>query len=75
MLAGVKKGKVASGCHNFQKWTNLYFFMHEAEKSLCLVCKETVTVFKENSIKRLYDTKHKLPYDQYVGLWRQQTIT
>ncbi|KAL3865089.1 hypothetical protein ACJMK2_006720 [Sinanodonta woodiana] len=57
--------KIDSECRNFQeKWTNSYFFVQRDEKLLCLICKE----------KRHYETKHKIKYDGYVGLCREQKI-
>ncbi|KAL3853930.1 hypothetical protein ACJMK2_013225 [Sinanodonta woodiana] len=74
-MAGGKKRKIDSECRNFQeKWMNSYCFVQRDEKPLCLICKETVAVFKEHNIKRLHETKYKIKYDGYVGLCREQKI-
>lgn len=71
-----KKRKVDSECRVFQeKWTNMYFFVAQGEKCVCLICKESISVFKEHNIKRHYDSKHKQTYNQYVGVCREHKIT
>ena len=71
-----KKRKVDSECRVFQeKWTNMYFFVAQGEKCLCLICKESLSVFKEHNIKRHYDSKHKQTYNKYVGVCRENKIT
>lgn len=71
-----KKRKVDSECRVFQeKWTNMYFFVAQGEKCLCLICKESLSVFKEHNIKRHYDSKHKQTYNKYVGVCHENKIT
>ena len=52
----------------------VFFGVQRNEKPLCLICKETVAVFKEHNIKRHYETKHKIKYDGNVGLCREKKI-
>ncbi|PVD22950.1 hypothetical protein C0Q70_16210 [Pomacea canaliculata] len=70
-----KKRRVDSECRNFQeKWTDLYFFIQHDSKPTCLICKESVAVFKEHNIKRHYETKHKNKYDGILGSSRTEMI-
>ena len=52
-----KKSKVDSEGHRFQ-WKLEYFFTEIRNNCVCLICQETVAVFKEFNIKRHYQTKH-----------------
>ncbi len=60
MPTGNEKRKVDSGCRVFQeKWTNVYFFVAQGEKCLYLICKESISVFKEHNVKRHEERFHK----------------
>lgn len=55
-----KKRKVTHECRVFNKdWTYNYFFTDVGEKAICLLCQDTVAVFKEYNLKRHYQSKHK----------------
>ena len=54
-----KKRKIEFECRVFkEEWTNLYWFISVKDKSVCLLCHETVSVFKEYNLKRHYLTIH-----------------
>ncbi len=51
-----KKRKVDAECRVFnQEWTTKYFVTNVGTKVVCLICQETVSVFKEFNIKRQRD--------------------
>ena len=55
-----KKRKVNSECRVFKdEWIWKYFFTVVKDKPLCLICNETVAVFKEYNISRHFTSKHK----------------
>ena len=41
----------------------------------CLICNETIAVLKKCNIRRHYDTKHKVDYEQFTGKLRAGNIT
>ena len=54
-----KKRKVDSECRVFNKeWITKYFFTEVQSTAVCLICQETVAVFKEYNISRHFATKH-----------------
>ena len=54
-----KKRKVDSECRVFNKeWITKYFFNEVRSTAVCLICQETVAVFKEYNISRHFATKH-----------------
>nr|XP_040035572.1 general transcription factor II-I repeat domain-containing protein 2-like isoform X2 [Gasterosteus aculeatus aculeatus] len=57
------KRKIDSECRVFNpQWTRDYFFVQLKEKAVCLVCQETVAVFKEYNLRRHYESRHKDKY-------------
>lgn len=40
------------------EWTSKYFFAEVRSKAVCLICQETVAVYKEYTIKRHFSSKH-----------------
>ena len=53
-----KKRKIEEECHVFKKqWTERYFFNDFGVKAVCLICHETVAVFKEYNLKRHFQKK------------------
>ena len=59
MATVAKKRKVDSECRRFQnKWKLESFFTEIRNNCVCLICHETVAVFKEFNVKRHYQTKH-----------------
>uniref|UniRef100_A0AAX7SFU8 SPIN-DOC-like zinc-finger domain-containing protein n=1 Tax=Astatotilapia calliptera TaxID=8154 RepID=A0AAX7SFU8_ASTCA len=58
-MSGPKKRKVDRECRVFKKeWTTKYFFTEHRSSAVCLICQETVAVFKEYNISRHFATKH-----------------
>jgi hypothetical protein len=43
------------------------FFLDNKDKTVCLICTDTVSVFKECKIKRHCDARHKEKYDVFEG--------
>ena len=39
-------------------WTDLYFFVKQKGKPICVICNETVSVNKEFNLKEHHKTKH-----------------
>ena len=53
-----KKRKLEDECCVFSKvWIERYFFTDVGDKAVCLICSETVSVFKEYNVKRHFETK------------------
>ncbi|KAL3980946.1 trypsin [Sarotherodon galilaeus] len=58
-MSGPKKRKVDRECRVFKKeWTTKYFFTEHRSSAVCLICQETVAVFKAYIISRHFATKH-----------------
>lgn len=58
-MSGPKKRRVDSECRVFnEEWTAKYFFTEIQSKSVCLICQETVGVFKDYNISHHFSTKH-----------------
>nr|XP_057931891.1 general transcription factor II-I repeat domain-containing protein 2 [Doryrhamphus excisus] len=69
-----KKRKVDREGRRFQdKWKFEYFFTEIRNNCVCLICQETVAVFKEFNIKRHYQTKHA-SYDKLTGNERGEKV-
>ncbi|XP_053577946.1 G patch domain and ankyrin repeat-containing protein 1 isoform X1 [Bombina bombina] len=63
-----KKRKVDAECRAFKpSWTNDFFVVADKGVVLCLICNETLAVFKEYNIKRHYSTKHSSTFDSLTG--------
>jgi hypothetical protein len=61
-----KKRKVDHGCRVFKdQWTQKFFFVQNKDKAVCLICMDSVSVFKECNIERHYDARHKEKYDVF----------
>jgi hypothetical protein len=43
-----------------EKWTDEYFCVSMNGKALCLICNESISVFKDYNIARYYNSKHKV---------------
>jgi hypothetical protein len=43
------------------------FFVQNKGKAVCLICKDSVSVFKVCNIKQHYDARHKEKYDVFQG--------
>lgn len=57
-----------------EKWTNDYFFVEINNKALCLICRESVAVFKEYNLNRHYVQKHASRFDTYQGMIREDKV-
>ena len=54
-----EKRKIEDECRTFNtEWTYKYFFTNFGSKAVCLMCQESVAVFKEYNLKRHFQTKH-----------------
>ena len=54
-----KRQKIEDECHVFnEEWSQRYFFTGVGVKSACLICRETVAVFKEYNLIHLFQLKH-----------------
>lgn len=74
MATAAKKRKVDREGRRFQdKWRLEYFFTEIRNNCVCLICQETVAVFKEFNIKRHYQTKHA-NYDKLTGDERSEKL-
>lgn len=51
-----------------EEWEEKYFFTIQNTKLICLICRETIAVFKKYNIKRHYEIKHNdyLKFDKEV---------
>jgi hypothetical protein len=68
LLKPTKKRKVDHECRVFkEQWTQKYFIVQNKDKAVCLICKDSVSVFKECNIERHYDARHKEKYDVFQG--------
>jgi len=74
-MSSNKKRKVTDEGRIFnKKWTAEYFFIEIKNGALCLICKETISVFKDYNLKRHYLQKHTFKMDSYQGFFRKQKI-
>ncbi|KAF4087849.1 hypothetical protein AMELA_G00076080 [Ameiurus melas] len=74
MATVTKKRKVNSEGRRFQdKWKLEYFFTEIRNNCVCLICQETVAVFKEFNIKRHYQMKHA-NYEELAGNERKEKL-
>lgn len=76
MLKLLGKRIIDSECRVFkQQWTDDYFFVQCKEKAVCLICKDTVAMFKEFNIRRNYETHHGEQYASLQGQVRRDKVT
>lgn len=70
-----KKRKIDTEQRQFNdEWTRLYFMDMFNGKSVCLICRESLSVMKEYNCRRHYETKHAAAYNQLQGELRKQKI-
>ena len=70
-----RKIKVDADGRKFQKsWENKYMFVLQAEKPVCLLCHEAVSVVKEYNLRRHFDTKHGAKYAKFSLQEKQQIV-
>lgn len=71
----IKKRKVSEEHRCFQDaWMYKYFFIQFKEKPTCLICRESVAVFKDFNIQRHYETKLKTKYDHFTDKARESQL-
>ena len=76
MAKRLGKRKIDSECRVFNpQWTHDYFFVQCKEKAVCLICQETVAVFKEYNLRRHYESRHKDKYDSLQGQMRADKLS
>lgn len=67
-----KKQKVDKEDRHFQeRWEAEYLFCELKQKPVCLVCQESLAVFKEYNIRRHFETKHG---EQYANMDMEQRL-
>ena len=54
-----------------EKWKDEHFFVKTNNMVLCLIFKETLSVFKYYSLKRHYMQKHAAKFDAYKGMFHK----
>uniref|UniRef100_A0A9J8AS26 SPIN-DOC-like zinc-finger domain-containing protein n=1 Tax=Cyprinus carpio carpio TaxID=630221 RepID=A0A9J8AS26_CYPCA len=71
----IKKNKDwVKECRVFkEQWTNDYFFVQCKDRAVCIICKESVAVFKEYNLCRHHETRHK-EYTSLRGHAREDRI-
>ncbi|XP_027140791.1 general transcription factor II-I repeat domain-containing protein 2 [Larimichthys crocea] len=70
-----KKRKVDCEGRRFKDgWKLDYFFTEVRNNCVCLICKETVAVFKEYNVKRHYQKLHAAMYDKITGKERSEKL-
>jgi hypothetical protein len=75
-MAMLKKRKVDSECRNFQdRWTENYYFIEYKRKFVCLICLDTVSIFKGCNLKRHCNTKHAKKYENLQEQIRKVTVS
>ncbi len=58
-MSVAKKRKVDSECRVFkEEWTTKYFFTNIGQKAVCLICQESIAVFKDYNLSRHFSSKH-----------------
>jgi hypothetical protein len=68
LLKPTKKRKVDLECRVFnEQWTQKYLSVQNKDRAVCLICKDSVSVFKECNMKRHYHARHKEKYDVFQG--------
>lgn len=68
--AGLKRSRAVRSLteenRSFHKeWEHDYFFVLNKEKALCLLCRQCISVFKSNNLKRHYNAKHSNHVQEY----------
>ncbi len=54
-----KKRIVDSECRVFkEEWTTKYFFANIGQKAVCLICQESIAVFKDYNLSCNFSSKH-----------------
>jgi len=75
MSTASKKRKVDKEGRCFQgRWKLQYFFTESNNNCVCLVCHETVSVYKDYNIKRHYETKHASKFDKLSEAERAEKV-
>ncbi|GFX78633.1 general transcription factor II-I repeat domain-containing 2-like protein [Trichonephila clavipes] len=54
-----KKRKLEDENRQFQsEWENLYFFIHEKDNAVCLICRHSISILKPYNLKSHYEQKY-----------------
>ncbi|GAA6225846.1 general transcription factor II-I repeat domain-containing protein 2-like [Lates japonicus] len=70
-----KKRKVDCEGRRFQdRWKLQYFFTEIQNNCVCLICQETVAVYKELNVRRHYQSKHANTFDKLSGSERDEKL-
>ena len=76
MAKRLAKRKVDSECRVCnQGSTSDYFFVQCKEMAVCLICQETVSVFKEYNLRRHYETRHRDKHASLHGQMRADKVS
>lgn len=58
-MSVAKKRKVDSECRVFkEEWTIKYFFTNIGQQAVCLICQESIAVFKDYNLSRHFSSKY-----------------
>jgi len=58
-MSVAKKRKIVDENRKYsEEWEEKNFFIIQNTKLMCLICRETVAIFKEYNVKRHYEIKH-----------------
>ena len=77
MATATKKRKVDTEGRRFQeRWKLEYFFTEYKNNCVCLICSQSIAVFKECNVKRHYQTHHENTHgpDKYTGAERREEL-
>ena len=75
VMAEKTKRKIDYECGQFQdEWSLKYFFIKSADKTLCVICHEAITVMKDYNLLRHYQSKHKRNCSQLKGEVRAEKL-
>ena len=56
------------------RWETEYLFCEFKQKPMCLVCQESLAVFKEYNLQRHFETKHHEFYGNMEDMERLQKV-
>ena len=69
-----KKRKIGDESRVFnEEWTHKYFFGNTGNKAVCLLCHETIAVFKEYNLKRHHETKQRIWLQTFRGRTQEKS--
>jgi len=65
---------VVEGRASNKKWTDEHILDKTNNMTLCAICKEIVSIFKDYNLKRHYVQKHIAKFDAYEGMFCKDKI-